>query len=378
MLDQRQLFKTITLYFDIETYQYNELMGREKPSHYKNMTFSVAVSWITNGEVSVEIFPNFKQLFDTITSVYGDLKKTPTIILNAHNTNKYDNHFLRRDLIYFYNVPVKNYYLMTATNDISNENTVKINGLTLEDKEGIILEKRVKSKINLELIFYLNGIKFETQDNWVKTNSSIKMLGKKLKRLNLITDDELKTDFDYTKHNKDFDLLESEARQYAQEIFDSLTPDELTYIRNDVIILAKSVYHYEELFNGFSYSKMTFTSNILESYNTNDMTSYQLLNRVGKGKDQLSIRYTDFHFQGENFYDYLNPFYRGGLNFYNQFHLGKIIDTGTFSMDINSSYPYAMHNFKIPTFLNHYAEYDKETLTTIMITIQVVNQVQAK
>ena len=57
---------------------------------------------------------------------------------------------------------------------------------------------------------------------------------------------------------------------------------------------------------------MTFTSNILESYNTNDMTSYQLLNRVGKGKDQLSIRYTDFHFQGENFYDYLKPFYRGG------------------------------------------------------------------
>ena len=95
----------------------------------------------------------------------------------------------------------------------------------------------MKSKINLELIFYLNGIKFETQDNWVKTNSSIKMLGKKLKRLNLITDDELKTDFDYTKHNKDVDLLESEARQYAQEIFDSLTPDELTYIRNDVIIL---------------------------------------------------------------------------------------------------------------------------------------------
>ena len=42
MLDERRLFKTITLYFDIETYQYNELMGREKPSHYKNMTFSVA------------------------------------------------------------------------------------------------------------------------------------------------------------------------------------------------------------------------------------------------------------------------------------------------------------------------------------------------
>ena len=44
-------------------------------------------------------------------------------------------------------------------------------------------------------------------------------------------------------------------QRYASEIFKGLTPKELTYIRNDVILLAKSVYYYSQLFNGFDYSK---------------------------------------------------------------------------------------------------------------------------
>src|SRR5699024_4178449 len=158
-------------------------------------------------------------------------------------------------------------------------------------------------------------------DNWVKTNSSIAMLGKKLKRLNLVTDDELKTDFDYLKYNLDQDLTEKQAREYAQEIFNQLSDDELIYIRNDVIILAKSVYYYDQLFKNFDYSKSTVTSNILESYNTHDLTSYQLLKRIGQGKEKYGIRYTDYKFANQNFYDYLKPFYRGGLNFYNQYHI---------------------------------------------------------
>lgn len=211
----------------------------------------------------------------------------------------------------------------------------------------------------------MNGIKFETVDNWVKTNSSIKMLGKKLKRLGVVTDDELKTDFDYLKYNKKEDMSEAEARRYAQKIFNSLKPDQLTYIRNDVILLAKSAYYYSELFNGFDYSKRTFTSNILESYNTNDLTSFQLLNRIGSGKEKREVRYTDYKFANQNFYDYLKPFYRGGLNFYNQFHVGKIITDGVFSMDIHSSYPFAMHNFKIPTYLKSFTAYDEPTETPI-------------
>ena len=94
MLEQRKTLKTITLYFDIETFQYNELKGKESPSEYKNMTFSVAVSWLTeNGDVELKVFPDFKEMFDQIIEVYGSLRKKPTIQLNAHNTNKYDNHF---------------------------------------------------------------------------------------------------------------------------------------------------------------------------------------------------------------------------------------------------------------------------------------------
>src|SRR5699024_76062 len=122
------------------------------------------------------------------------------------------------------------------------------------------------------------------------------------------TDDELKTDFDYTKHNLKEDLTDQQAREYAQKIFDSLTSDELIYIRNDVILLAKSVFYYADLFKGFDYSKKTFTSNILDSYNTNNLTSFQLLNRIGEGKEKREVKYTDYYFANQNFYDYLKPF----------------------------------------------------------------------
>src|SRR5699024_5288074 len=199
----------------------------------------------------------------------------------------------------------------------------------------------------------------------VKTNSSISMLGNKLLRLGVITEDELKTDFDYLKYNLDDDLTEQQAREYAIKIFNSLGSDELTYIKNDVIILAKSVYYYSDLFKGFDYSIKTFTSNILESYNTNFLTSFQLLNHIGEGKEKRELRYTDYQFANQNFYDYLKPFYRGGLNFYNQFYIGKIINDGVFGMDINSSYPYAMHNFKIPTYIKSYEEHENPTEVSI-------------
>src|SRR5699024_581359 len=156
MLKDREMFKSITLFFDIETYQYNEEAGKEYPSEYKNMTFSVAVSWIENGLVEYEIFPNFKEMFDQIIESYKDLRKKPNIILNAHNTNKYDNHFLQVDLLYFYpHMKVENYFLNTGTTEESNKNTLKLKDLKAKDKKWIILEKRIKYSINHEMIFYL-------------------------------------------------------------------------------------------------------------------------------------------------------------------------------------------------------------------------------
>ena len=361
MLIDNKTLKNITLFFDIETYQYNEDQGSINPSSYKNMTYSVAVSWLDNKNVEYEILPDFKTMFDIIIEVYGGKAKKPCIFLNAHNSNKYDNHFLRKDLLYYYpHTKVENFFLNTATTEETNDNALRLKDLSKKDKEGIILEKRIKSSINLEMVFFLYGIQFETVDNWVKTNSSISMLGKKLQRLGVVSEDELKTDFNYTKFNLAEDLTDNQARQYARWIFKKLDKEELRYIRNDVILLAKSVYYYSDLFKGFDYSKRTFTSNILDSYNTNHLTSFQLLNRIGQGKDKHEVRYTDYQFANQNFYDYLKPFYRGGLNFYNQFLMGRIITGGVFSMDIHSSYPYAMHNFKIPTYIKDYDAYEHQ------------------
>lgn len=359
VLESRKIFKSIVLFFDIETLQYNEERGQIHPSDYKNVTYSVAISWLDGKEVGKEKFPSFKEPFDIIKDVFYKQKKKPLIELIAHNNNKYDNHFLRKDLVYYYpHMTVENFWLSTS-NEKGNENSLQIKQLTKAQKQGIILEKRIKSSINLEMTLFFYGQKIITTDNWMKTNLSIAVLGKKLKRLGVVTDDELKTDYEYTKYNKKEDMTDAEARAYAREVFDQLDADELKYIDNDVIILAKSVYYYSDIFKGFDYSKKTFTSNILESYNTNDLTSFQLLNRIIVDKKKMETRYTDYQFANQNFYDYLKPFYRGGLNFYNQYFIGKTIKSGVFGMDIHSSYPFAMHNFKIPTYLHDYEEHEQ-------------------
>ncbi len=133
------------------------------------------------------------------------------------------------------------------------------------------------------------------------------------------------------------DLTDKQAKLYALEIFKCLDDDQLTYIRNDVILLGQAVKHYSNIFYGFDYSKMTFTANIADYYNTNSLTSFQLFNKVGQGRDTIHLKYTDYEFDGINFYDYLKPFYRGGLNFYNDTYLDTIIYDKVFAIDINSS-----------------------------------------
>ena len=111
--------------------------------------------------------------------------------------------------------------------------------------------------------------------------------------------------------------------------------------------LRKSVYYYDQLFKGFDYSKRTFTSNILDSYNTNDLTSFQLLNR---NRDRQGKVWSQIYWLSvckPKLLWLFKTILSWGLNFYNQFYIGRIIKDGVFSMDIHSSYPYAMHNFKI-------------------------------
>lgn len=363
LLEGMQYYKgqrNLVLYWDIETLAYNKKQGRDKPTKYKNVVYSVAVGWDNNGTIDVEVFPSFDVFFkkffeyaarrDTIT------KSRTTVSMIAHNCNKYDNHFLLHDLLYIYpDIKRENLFM---TNAEKNENTVNLKTAKMDSKESnIILEKRVKSSINLDLTFFLEGFKFTVIDNFMKTTASIKTLGEKLKKGGYVTEDQLKTDFDYQKFDIDEDMTDAQSYVYAQACYEKLDYDQMVYIHNDVIILGQCHIHYSDIFPDFDYKAMTFSVNIMNSYMNSDMTKYQLLNEMKNEK----ISYTNYRFHDQNLYNYIKSFYRGGLNFYNTKYLAKVIDDPCFSIDINSSYPYVMHHEKIPTWLNSYGEYEEET-----------------
>ena len=352
--------RTPTLYWDIETLAYNKIEGRKKPTKYKNVTYSVAIGWNDNGQINVEVFPNFETFFNTFLE-YSKRKDTITksktnIQMIAHNCNKYDNHFLEYDLIRSFNTAVENLYMKSAE---TNEETINLKQAKIQAKEeNVILEKRVKSSVNLDMTFFLNGFKFNIVDNFMKTMTSISTLGKKLKDSGYLTDDQLKTEFQYDIFDIEGDMTHSQAKDYALKCFDKLTDKQMTYIHNDVIILGQSHIHYSDIFPNFDYSAMTFSVNILRSYLGNPLTSYQLLNKFGNDQTPL----TDYQFHNINFYDYVKGFYKGGLNMYNPKYINQIIKEDCFSIDINSSYPYVMYHEKIPTFIHDFNEYETETV----------------
>ena len=356
--------RNLTLYWDIETLAYNKIDGRQKPTKYKNVVYSVAVGWNNNGYIDVEVFPSFKVFFDRFFA-YAERKDTITksrtsISMIAHNCNKYDNHFLLHDVKYLYkDVRVENLFMKNA---LENQNTVNMKEAKTDSKdENIVLEKRVKSSINLDLTLFLNGFKFVIIDNFMKTTTSIDVLGKKLKDSGYLTDDELKTEFQYDIFDVEKDMDDVESYAYAYECFQKLDDQQMTYIHNDVIILGQSHIHYSEIFPGFDYSKMTFSVNIMNSYLNNEHTRFQLLNERYVDGEKKEFNYTNYEFFDMNFYDYIKGFYRGGLNMYNPKYVAKMIDEPCFSIDINSSYPYVMYNEKIPTWLSDFEEFEVET-----------------
>lgn len=356
--------RNLTLYWDIETLAYNKIEGRQKPTKYKNVVYSVAIGWNNQGTIDVEVFSSFKSFFDTFFR-YTERKDTITksrtsISMIAHNCNKYDNHFLLHDVKYLYNdVRVENLFMKNA---LENQNTVNMKEAKKDSKdENIVLEKRVKSSINLDLTLFLNGFKFVIIDNFMKTTTSIDVLGKKLKDGGYLTDVQLKTDFQYDIFDVEQDMDDVESYAYAYECFKKLDPQQLQYIHNDVIILGQSHINYSVIFPGFDYSKMTFSVNIMNSYLNNEHTRFQLLNERYVDGEKKEFNYTNYEFFDMNFYDYIKGFYRGGLNMYNPKYVAKMIDEPCFSIDINSSYPYVMYNEKIPTWLSDYEEFEVET-----------------
>lgn len=365
LLEGMQYYKgerNLTLYWDIETLAYNKKEGRKKPTHYKNVTYSVAIGWNNNGVIDVEVFPSFKAFYNAFLE-YAKRKDTitksrTTIQMIAHNCNKYDNHFLLREmLLTFDNFEIENLYMKHAEDKDGITSINKQQAKKQSKENNIVLEKRVKSSINLDLEFFLNGFHFNIIDNFMKTTTSIATLGKKLLDGGYLTSDQLKTDFNYTIFDREDDMTDLEAEQYALECFKSLDEDQMTYIHNDVIILGQCHVHYSDIFPGFDYSKMTFSVNIMNSYLVNELARFQLLNKWGKEE----ISYTNYRFFNMNLYNFIKGFYRGGMNMYNPKYVDTIINEPCFSIDINSSYPYVMYHEKIPTWLNSYDEFSEPT-----------------
>lgn len=333
--------KGVDLFLDIETYQYAEKLGRKQPSKYKNMEYSVAISYWYDDELIIEHYPTFKVFFENLLASVG---KTKLVNLFIHNGNKYDNHYLLSYLRRYYpNLKYGSSYLRQAV-----ENNNQITKKSLSGENSFILEKRVKSKTNLELDFMIDGVEFKTVDTYPKSgNRSLRDLGYTMSKLGIISKDEIKTELDYTKYNTDDDLTYAKAYEKAINIFNQLDDKELEYIDNDVIILANFWRYYDNIYPGFDKDKITFSQNVLEEYKTNPLSTFQLTNKVNK----LYIKYTDYSMNGVNVYDYIKRFYKGGLNVYNDNYIGQIIEGVIKSYDLNSSYPHVMYNFKVPTYL---------------------------
>lgn len=336
----------IDFYVDLETYQYNLSEGKRKPSDYKNMIYSLAVTYFYNDKL---YFRNYYNLKDFIDELKYSTKSNKNYKFNfiAHNGNKYDFHFLRWEFLYYYNLPIENLFVYSA-DDKANYNTSKI-----KNTPNAILEKRVKSANNLDMIVKLNNFLFYFEDSFLKTGLSLAVLGKKLCNAGVIEEKYLKTTLDYRKYDREENLKDEEAKRRAKIVFNNLDHDERVYIYNDVYILAYLYHDFNTIFPSYDPKFNIYTQNILKAYNNNPLSQYQLLLSLGK---DIDINYSEYDFDDENLYQYLKHFYKGGLNFYNDRYIGKAIKCSGFAIDINSSYPYVMYTKKIPTFIFDYFE----------------------
>lgn len=340
--------KKVSLFADIETFTCNKIEGIEHPTKYHSFTYSLAIAYFNDGEFpKVAVFNNFYDFFEKVKE--RKIRKSLSFDLVFHNGEKFDNHFFIEEMQSYYNLPVYTEHNKSA-NNIANKDTRKISTIDSEEKNhGLVLESRVKSSNNVSVKAYVHGRRVEFIDSFKKMNTSIAVLGKMLLNNNLITEEYLKTDFDYYCFDKDEDIDRETVKTYIKQCFESLNDKQIIYVRNDVIILALGVKHYKTLFYGFDFSKMTFTQNIKEEYSKyNKLAEFQLLKTDGRFSH---LKLNDYQICGMSGFDYFRSFYKGGLNLYNDNYIGTIINKDGFSIDLNSSYPTVMYKEKLPTYL---------------------------
>lgn len=341
--------KSIQLFCDIETLTVNKEAGREKPSKYHSYTYSLAIAYFKDDDTfpTVAVFNNFSDFFEQVKD--KKIRKSLQFEMIFHNGEKFDNHFAIEEISKHFNLPIYNEYNKSLNNE-ANEGNESLSNIDTETKNhGCVLESRIKSSNNVSVKAFIHGRKIVFTDSFKKMNTSIKVLGNMLLNNHLITEEYLKTDFDYQAFDKDYDMSENDITSYVKRCFESLNEQQLIYIRNDVIILALGVKHYQKLFYGFDFSKMTFTQNIKEEYSQyNKLAEFQLLKTDGRFSHLVL---NDYNVCGMSGFDYFRSYYKGGLNLYNDKFIGQIINREGFSIDLNSSYPTVMYKEKLPTYL---------------------------
>lgn len=341
---------SLELFYDIETYLYNT--DAEKPTEIKSAMYTFIFGYNVAPEryPRVAMLPTFYHFIQFLD--YINIRKRVKISLIAHNANKFDNHFVIEQAINSFDCIPFNAFQKNVDADISMPKKSEVEG-------NAIFEKRVRSMNSVEISdMIINGRHLKTIDTFPKTGASLGELGEMLLSSKLIEEEFTKDEMDYSVFNTTENLTYEQTIMYSEQIFMKLiSPDAepkikhmSKYMRNDIIVLGLVRRHYSEIFFGFDFDKMTKTQNIKDAYLVNNLTEWQLLKTFHQGNKVESVPFSNYETQhGENLFEYFNHFYFGGLNCYNDNYVSTFI-RNAFSMDLNSSYPYVMYHFKIPTF----------------------------
>lgn len=342
--------KFLLVFFDIETLQTNT--SAENPKDRVVREYSVSVEYRKGKKELAFIFPSLKAMMDHLLGL-----RNKYIRLIAHNGRRFDNHFFRRTLIDEYGlVPVTGYKESYIDHEVKMGKEYK--GDDLKESPNLLIEYRIKAKTSLDMEFLLNGKHFVTEDSYPHFQCSIKTLGELLVHHEIIGAEDKKLAYKYDRYDRPEKV--DDVRAYCTKVFECLTDHERHYVRNDTHILRMAWENYETLFPGFDIKKRTLSLNILAAYNVNPLAQMQLTNTymMPFSERPQRIEYSDFTFAGDNLFGYLHRYYHGGLNFYNDKKVGKIVHN-LVHIDINSSYPTVMHNELFPSKILGYV--DKET-----------------
>lgn len=323
------------MFYDIETLTANT---GAKPSELQPIEYIVALTFRNKRKQEKLFFPNLYQMIEYLLK--SKLAGKYTLI--AHNSDKFDTHFLFRSLI-------KNYGLTPHSAYTRNTTMHDLEYSQKEFKGDYLLETRVKSKTSLRLDFRINGIKFNTDDTAPKFQASISTIGKLLYHGGIINKSDEKLHYEYDEFDTPEKFEYPNLVKYAYNVYKNLNSDHKQYVFNDVNILYTAYYHYNDIFPKFNIKKRTLSGNILDAYNTSKLSDLQLLNNFDKQK----INLTNYTFENMTFYDYIHRYYKGGLNLYNNRYIAKKVKDCV-HIDLNSSYPTAMYYKLFPTYLVSY------------------------